>query len=168
MGFMLQEWLMHIHMHFVPVGIMLVTVTLASKFCCIKKKKKFYEICSRICFWGAIQWEDKVYSWRKAQIRLQSAYACLLTGLKLPPPVADKLHLPICNANLGWAGGSGGSRGGLVAVWQTFNLPRQHESLTVRMSDYPAVCLTCPACWMPWMCGNSSGHIETLCEVSSY
>ncbi len=89
----------------------------------------------------------RVYSSRKAQIRLQSACASLLTGLNLPPPTADKLHSPICNTNLWWAGKGvcGGGRSGR----QTFNLSRQHESSTVRMSDYPAVCLTCPACWMP-------------------
>lgn len=89
----------------------------------------------------------RVYSSRKAQIRLQSACACLLTGLNLPPPAADKLHSPICNANLGWAGRGVGGWG--VSGRQTFNLSRQQESSTVRMSDYPAVCLTCPACWMP-------------------
>lgn len=85
----------------------------------------------------------RVYSSRKAQTRLQSACVCLLTGLKLPPPAADKLLSPICNTNLELEEVGG------VSGKQTFNLSRQHESSTVRMSDYPAVCLTCPACWIP-------------------
>ncbi len=148
---------MHVNI-FVPVGFVLLPVTVHKSFkvLLIFLKSVSWNIQPNIFLTCDRVKRTRVYSSRKAQIRLLSTCASLLTGLNLPPPTADKLHSPICNTNLWWAGkgvcvcvggGGGGGLSGRPLISHVSTNPQLSEWVIILQSVSPVLLAGCLDVW---------------------